>query len=288
MGFFYKAGGAAGTSVHEESSYTALATAAKTLDHAQLMRDTSTDFYYKNWKTGGPGIPVPVRYFDDVTGYFADASYSAYIQPSDTLADLTGRGWTATEPGTSSVTKSASAALVVDSPANSNDTPSLGFQSTGRNERYLMIVDIDSLAVGTSGGYTQGVADVFEPHDISKSPNGRFLHYQNWSYDTVSNSSINYYVRYSGFSAYNGAGPANAFSSGWIFRVFDVNTAHLWSAELATDSELQQIFDYGQATGSGFSENATGDKFRFMCLAPSSGSHTQYTYSVNEFHMLKI
>ena len=153
MGFFYKAGGGAGVSVHEESSYDALATAAKTLDHAQLMRDTSTDFYYKNWKTGGPGIPIPAEYFDNIGGYFSNASGNAFWQLSDSLSDLTSRGFATGGAPAAAPTKSAGSALTLNSTTTPNTSGFLTFYGTAASENLLCLYRLDSVT-GDTGAMT--------------------------------------------------------------------------------------------------------------------------------------
>lgn len=145
MGFFYKAG--AGETVVEGASYDALATSAKTEAHGVLMKDTSTGFYYKNWKTGGPGIPIPAEYFDNIGGYFSNASGNAYYQLSDSLSDLTSRGFAT--GGTNAPTKSAGSALVVNTGTATNPATSfLNFRGTAASENLLCLFRLDSVSGG--------------------------------------------------------------------------------------------------------------------------------------------
>lgn len=158
MGFFYKAGAAAGVTVVEGASYDALATSAKTQAHDTLMLDTSTGFYYKVWKTGGPGIPVPVRFFDDLTGYASNSGSNrsnCYFTLDDVYADFIGT--TAGQDftveiynGNFTITKTAGNPLILSGTgATPEDNGSFYFQPTSTFDKCLTILKINSIT-GTS------------------------------------------------------------------------------------------------------------------------------------------
>ena len=158
MGFFFKSGGGGdGVTVVEGASFDALATLAKSNDHGALMLDTSTGFYYKNWKTGGPGIPVPVRYYDDVTAYASnsganrpncfftlDDAYSDFIGTTDAENFTTG-----TPGGSFTLTKTAGNPLILSGTSGSTDSGLIYFQPSSAFDKCLMILKINS-ATGTS------------------------------------------------------------------------------------------------------------------------------------------
>lgn len=290
MGFFYKAGAAEGTSVHEESSYTALAAAAKTQANAQVMKNTSTGQFFVNYKpSGSPGIPVPAELYGDVTGYAVNATGSAYVIPSDdegTDSDLTNRGFTISTAGTSTITKTASNPLIVNAPANSNGEARLQFITSSRHSRYLMIIGINSITKGpTSSAIGFGTITQLIVHNAAESK--RFNFYSNFSY-TGKTDAINYLVRWGTTAQFeSGYGPYNTFSSGWIFKVYDTNDDQQSYARLE-NTKVPQVFDFGDVqnqTGQGV---LSGDYLRLASTPPSSGSHTELDYQINEVHWLKI
>lgn len=152
MGFFYKAGAAAGVTVVEGASYDALATSAKTQPHDTLMLDTSTGFYYKVWKTGGPGIPVPVKYFDEVTGYVANGGsvrpncYFTLDEDDSFVTATAGEDFTFYPGGTGSYTKTAGNPLVLTSPSGSNYSFMIHAAPTSNYDKLLIILKIHSLS----------------------------------------------------------------------------------------------------------------------------------------------
>lgn len=189
MGFFYKAGGGAGVSVHEESTYDALATASKTLPHEQLMLDTSTGFYYKNWKTGGPGIPVPVRYFDSVTGYATNSGSvrsNAYFTLEDAEADVVsatnGEDWTVFEGSGTSVSKTADNPFIIRAPGT-NASCGLRFFASSANTKTLNIVKISSI---TGSVKTTGMGNIV----LSNGTNGATTYFHYFNFNAVSNNTV--------------------------------------------------------------------------------------------------
>lgn len=290
MGFFYKAGGGAGVSVHEESSYTALATAAKTLDHEQLMRDTSTDFYYKNWKTGGPGIPVPVRFFDDVTGYLTNASGNAYIQPSDAIADLTGRGWVDDSRHEGSVSKTSGNPLILQIPATRTSGAGglLEFPTnTGNHHRYLTIVNINSYDRGTNtstGNQAQGVLIQFALNNSGNTKSLRSI--QNFSNNSTTAGKINLYHRTATSTFILANGPHNAFTSGVLFTIHDLNDDQISTILQPENSKVQQSYD--EADGTATFTALANDEYGLIVFDNSSGSGEALELQITEAHVLKM
>ena len=226
MGFFFKAGGGAGVSVHEESSYDGLATAAKTLDHAQLMRDTSTDFYYKNWKTGGPGIPVPVQYFDDVTGYASNGSGDfGYFTPSDSLADAVARGWSTIESNGGTVTKTAGNALTCSTTTAAGSLGAFQFDYQSAPyaaDRVISLVVVESYAPSTA---MSGSASKYEGSQFNTRANDGGTRYQlfcAFNHPTYT-GQLNFGAEFTGGSL--GDGDFQTFSSGGFYVITEITTA---------------------------------------------------------------
>ena len=166
MGFFYKAGGGGGgVTVVEGASFDALATSAKSQDHGVLMLDTSTGFYYKNWKTDGPGIPIPVEYFDDTGGYVGDSAASEfnYFYGPDTLSGASGtmfdRGFTTIRTTGTGVTSSkvASGPLILTGPTSGSGENWVIFKAVDFKYHSFTIVKITKAVQPTSGNARTGI-----------------------------------------------------------------------------------------------------------------------------------
>ena len=154
---------AAGETIIEGASYDALATSSKGQDHGVLMLDTSTGFYYKNWKTDGPGIPIPVEYFDDIGGYVGNSTPGEfnYFYGPDTLSGLSGtmydRGFTdiVTTGSGSSVSKAAGGPLIVKGVTSGTGESFVFFLGDTQKYHTLTICKVTK-AVGPAN-YTTGV-----------------------------------------------------------------------------------------------------------------------------------
>ena len=273
MGFFYKAGGGGGgVTVVEGASFDALATSAKSQDHGVLMLDTSTGFYYKNWKTGGPGIPVPVRYYDDVTAYSSNGGSvrsNAYFTLSDAEADIvtgtSGEDWTVFENASSSITKSA------DGPATLTATSGscgLRFFASAPHDKHLVICKIRSQG-STGTGYcvivptvNSGGTDYYHYFNLTKSGN-----------DTVkaTNSSGSSVISYG--DRFSISTPA------WVVLVVDAGDANSgFSGQSTTGPEICMA-QRSNATTSG---PASNQSLNFLVGATST------TLEIDETHILKI
>lgn len=211
-------------SAREEASYDLLAQAAKTLEHGVLMKDTSTGFYYKNWKTDGPGIPVPVQYFDDVTGYFSNGSsnfaYFTLDDDEDTDSDLSGRGWTITQVNNGTVTKTAGNPAVISSDTTFFSRASVGFEKSSSTtpQKYLLLVKIRSYAKSTTA--------------VNYGPNLNFrlrtsdgnIHRLYCAFGNPNSDGKLGVLNYaSGGSV--GVGDFVSFTSGWVLGIHDVTNA---------------------------------------------------------------
>lgn len=224
MGFFYKAGAAAGVTVVEGASYDALATSAKTQAHDTLMLDTSTGFYYKNWKTNGPGIPIPVQYFDDVTDYFSngtgDYCFMTLDDDEDTDSDLTNRGWFVTATLGATVSKTSGNPLIVNTPAVTGAKGTFDFQKINSTTplKYLVLCKIRSYSASGSR-YSFGPLINYR----LRTSDGIVHRFYNAFANTNSNGELGVIDYGSGGAV--GIGDFVPFTSGWILGVHDVTNA---------------------------------------------------------------
>ncbi|MDC1160135.1 hypothetical protein OAT10_00125 [Luminiphilus sp.] len=154
-----------GVTIVEGASYDALATSAKSQDHGVLMLDTSTGFYYKNWKTDGPGIPIPVEYFDGIGGYVSNSTAGNfnYFYGPDTLSGTSGtmydRGFSAiTSTGAgSTISKAAGGPLIVKGVTSGTGESLIIFNGDTQKYHTLTINKITKAVEPTSGNYKTGV-----------------------------------------------------------------------------------------------------------------------------------
>ena len=271
---------------HEGASYSALLDSAKSLAHGDLMTDTSTGFYFKNWKTGGPGVPVPVEFFDDVTGYLSNASGSAYIEPGDALADVVGRGWVDDSRHEGSVAKTASNPLTLQIPAIRTLYAAgiLEFVSSASNHhRYLSIVNVAGYERGTNtavGTFGLGVMLLSALNNSGNTNSVRPL--TNLSHGSTA-GKLNFYMR-TNSSVYNAAdGPNDAFTSGVIITAIDMNDDQLTRLSIPGSSQLKQSYDESTAAAA-FA--ATTDTF--LCMVFDNGGTEALDLEITEAHILKI
>lgn len=275
-----------GTSINEQSSYSALLSASKSLFHGDLMKDTSTGFYYRVWATNGPGVPVPTEYFDDVSGYLSNASGKAYIQPSDAIADLISRGWVNDSRHEGTVTKTANNPLILQLPAVHTlyGGAILEFGSnTANHHRYLAIIDVNSYDRGTNtsvGSFGLGVMLSAQLNNSTDTNSVRAI--TNFSHGATA-GKLNFYMR-TNTSIYNaGNGPNDAFTSGTIITAIDVNSDQLTRLAIPGSSQLKQSYDEATATAAFASVT---DKFFFMVF-DNTGTEA-LDLEINEAHILKI
>jgi hypothetical protein len=133
------------------------------------MLDTSTGFYYKNWKTDGPGIPIPVEYFEDIGGYVGNSTPGEfnYFYGPDTLSGSSGtmfdRGFTVIETtGTgSSASKAAGSPLILTGVTSGSGENYVLFSNNAdaANQKYhtLTICKITKAVQSTSTNALTGV-----------------------------------------------------------------------------------------------------------------------------------
>ena len=288
MGFFYKAGGGGGgVTVVEGGSFDALATSAKSQDHGVLMLDTTNNLYYKNWKTGGSGIPVPVEYFDDVTGYLTNASGNCYMSPADSYADLTARGWVNFDQGTGTSTKIAGSDLVLDVPTSAAVDSRAGtwFTGTGTShQQYLSIITISSFAPGSYGGsnheYWNGLTFLWAADNTTGSGSTRL--YWNLSLGASTNSRYTLYQRNLGGPT-TGTGPNASFTSGTVITVADFSEDAL-STQRGTTSPILEMSGPNVAATFG----ALGGDLFYPYVWKRSTETAQLTMNIKEIHILKI
>ena len=261
-----------GATIVEGASFDALAILAKTKDHGVLMVDTSTGFYYKNWKTDGPGIPVPVRYYDDVTAYASNGGAvrpNAYFTLADAEADIvtgtSGEDWTVFENATSSITKSADGPATLTATTNSCD---LRFFASAPHDKHLVICKIRSqgttnngycvvLPVGNSGGTAY-----YHSFNLTKSGN-----------DTVKATTSN------GSSVLSYGDRFSISTPAWVVFVVDASDANSgFSGQSTTGPEICMA-ERGNATSIASSSNQS-----LLFLVGASAA----TLEIDEAHVLKI
>jgi len=272
MGFFYKAGGGGGgVTVVEGGSFDALATSAKSQDHGVLMLDTSTGFYYKNWKTGGPGIPVPVRYYEDVTAYSSNSGAvrpNAYFTLADAEADIvtatSGEDWTVFESAGSSITKAA------DGPATLTATSGscgLRFFASAPHDKHLIICKIRSQGTTNNGecvilpNGTSGATTYFHYFNLTDSGN-----------DTVKATNS------TGSSVLSSGDRFSISTPAWVVFVADAGGANSgFSGQSTTGPEICMA-ERSNATTTA----ASNQSLLFLIGANAA------TLEVDETHVLKI
>jgi len=288
MGFFYKAGGGGGgVTVVEGASFDALATSAKSQDHGVLMLDTTNNLYYKNWKTGGSGIPVPVEYFDDVTGYLTNASGNCYMSPADSYADLTARGFVNFDQGTGTSTKIAGSDLVLDVPTSAAVDSRAGtwFSGTGTShQQYLSIITISSFAPGSTGSsghdFWNGLNFLWAANNTAGSGSTRL--YWNLSLGASTNSRYTLYQRNAGGNT-TGTGPNASFTSGTVITVADFSEDAL-STQRGTTSPILE----NSAPNVAASYSALVSDLFYPTVWKKSTDTAQLTMTIKEMHILKI
>jgi len=288
MGFFYKAGGGDGVEVVEGASYSALASSAKSQAHGVLMRDTSTDFYYKNYKTGGPGIPVPVEYFDSVTGYLSNASGNAYIAPADSYSDLTSRGWANNDTNAGTSTKTAGADLVLDVPTSAATGSRAGtwFTATGAShQQYLSIITISSYTPGQTGGTGHeawnGLSLMWAANNTAGSGSTRL--YYNLSFGSTTASRYTLYQRNSS-AITAGSGPNSSFTSGTVITIADFSNNAL-ATNRGTSSA---ILEHSAPNVTASYPALSADLCYLNVWKYQTTATDQLTLNISEVHILKI
>ena len=296
----------ASTSALEYASYDAAATAAKTLAHGTLVKVTSTELYYKIWKTGGPGIPVPLDLYEDIQtagGYASNASGNAYFtleDDEDNDSDLTNRGWvpSVTAGAAPVLTKTANNPITLGVNVTSgwdNSKAQISFTTSTARRKYLLILDIHSYVEAANWPtHVTGVGNFMAMQDSS---NNRFVFYNSWSrtytigYFGAVNKSPNFFVRYtsSDWQLFrSGAGPTNQITSGWIYYIYSLKEDDLSEIYNPTLTDVQHVFPSERALAeAGISTNTT-DVIGMQTRAHWSGASKTLEYKINEAHFLKL
>ena len=305
----------------EASSYNALATLSKTSDHGAFMKDTSTNLYYRNWKTGGPGIPVPVEYFKKVTnkgGYASNANGNAFftlVDDENSNNDLTNRGWTTdhrpnspTNSNTGTFSKTSGNPAILDLPTGVNGSQSrIDFRTATLNPGYLAILNLHSYAVDLGDGYNgNSIPDVFEFTNhgtdifcVVHNPTGanRWIIQQSIAYNATTAQKFNLWVRRaSGTTHTDGmatTNPLTSLSSGWFMMVVNVsgpsnsNTGDLCLNIDPTNSSQKIKYVATGPFNAGYSAS-TSDIFAMSVYNYSGLVNLPASLSINEAHYLKI
>jgi len=287
MGFFYKAGTVEGEPVVEGASYNALASSAKSQAHGVLMKDTSTGFYYKNYRTGGPGIPVPVEYFDSVTGYLSNASGNAFVAPADSYSDLLSRGWSNNDLNDGTSTKTSGADLVLDVPTSAAWGSRAGtwFIGTGAShQQYLSIMTISSYTPGPTGGaghnYGTGLAILWAANNTAGTGSTR-LHY-NLSFGATTAGRYTLSITNAGGTTV-GDGPNASFTSGTVITVADFSDNSLTTNRGTSSAILEQSVPNVAASYGPLVSDLCYLSITKLMTAPD-----QLTLNISEVHILKI
>jgi len=281
MGFFYKAGAAEGVTVVEGASYDALATSAKTQAHGVLMKDTSTGFYYKNWKTGGPGIPVPVRFFDDVSGYCSNSGSlrpNAYFTLDDAEADIVsataGEDWTAVE-STGSISKTAGNPLVMAA-ATSNKACLFRFYEDSGSDKIMGIMKISSIT--WSGGASANKGNFVFPNATGTSLG--YFHYLNFNAISGSTETVKL-VNAAGTSVLSEGDNFELTAPEWIIFTSNATAADSGWGMFSTKSTAIGMGERSTA-GSGAISNQA------LLLQVASSSSVAAEMQIGECHLLSI